>query len=75
MGILEGIEVKFRIKFIDQFIQEVKISDVPSEKPEEVIFANAWNTALFYGLGFTLYLQATLLLDGFRQQSKYEMTT
>lgn len=67
--------MKSPIKIVDEFIQEVKISDEPSEKPEEVIFAIAWMTAFYYGIGSLLLMQLSLLLDGIQKQSKYEITT
>lgn len=75
MGILKGVEMKFPIKIVDEFIQEVKISDVPSEKPSEIVIEIAWVTALYYALGTTLLMQVQLILDGVRGHLDYPITS
>src|SRR5262245_2739705 len=61
--------MKFPIKFVDQFMQEIKISDNSSEKPGEIVIEIAWITALYYGFALMLSVQADLILDGVRGQT------
>ena len=76
----EVIGQKYGLKAIEmkrllEVINIIKISDVPSEKPSEIVMEIAWVTATYYGFGTLLLMQLSLLLDGIQKQSKYEITT
>jgi hypothetical protein len=67
--------VKHFIKLIDKFVQDVKTPEMQSEKAGEIVIVTAWMTALYYGLALMIFTQAGLILEGIRNQSKYEFNT
>ena len=60
---------------IAEFIQIIKISEIPSEKPGEIIAIFGWITPRYYAITFMLWIQAHLLLEGIRHLSYYPITS
>jgi hypothetical protein len=67
--------MKFPIKIVDDYLQKIRISNVPSEKPREIIIQIAWLTALYYAVALTFWEQAGIILDGVRGRSQYPINS
>ena len=63
------------MKRLLEVINIIKISDVPSEKPGEIIAIFGWITPRYYAITLTLWIQAGLILDGVRHLSYYPIVS